>query len=123
MFATQKILNSTIVLISYKRGRFVKADFQTELDIKVRTHSAFHSSEINFILQPYIYSCYFLSQGIHIADVEGKRILISVMHTEKISHLYVSEANADMSEIKFVPSLENVFTYLPNLNWKSSWLV
>lgn len=35
MFATQKILNSTIVLISYKRGRFVKADFQTELDIKV----------------------------------------------------------------------------------------
>lgn len=62
-------------------------------------------------------------QGIHIADVEGKRILLSVMHTEKITHLYVSEASSDMSEIKFVPSLENVFTYLPNLNWKSSWLV
>lgn len=40
MFATQKILNSTIVLISYKRGRFVKADFQTELDIKVSQHEA-----------------------------------------------------------------------------------
>uniref|UniRef100_A0A336LRR7 Sortilin-related receptor n=1 Tax=Culicoides sonorensis TaxID=179676 RepID=A0A336LRR7_CULSO len=95
MFATQKILEDTKVLISYRRGRFVKATFQTELDIK----------------------------GIHVADVDGKRILLSVMHTEKISHLYVSESNADMSEIKFVPSLENIFSYLPNQNWRSSWLV
>lgn len=35
MFATQKILDDTKVLISYRRGRFVKATFQTELDIKV----------------------------------------------------------------------------------------
>jgi hypothetical protein len=35
MFATQKILNNTRLLISYKRSNFVKADFQTELDIKV----------------------------------------------------------------------------------------
>lgn len=35
MFATRKVLNNTQLFISYKRGRFVKADFQTELDIKV----------------------------------------------------------------------------------------
>lgn len=95
MFATQKLLNNTKLLISYRRGRFVKADFQTELDVK----------------------------GLHIADVEGKRILISVVHNEKISHLYVSEANAELTDIKFVQSLENVFTYIPELNWRSSWLV
>lgn len=35
MFATRKALNNTQLLISYKRGRFVKADFQTELEIRV----------------------------------------------------------------------------------------
>lgn len=45
------------------------------------------------------------------------------MHTDKISHLYVSESNSDMTEIRFVPSLENVFSYLPSQNWRSSWLV
>ncbi|XP_038113433.1 sortilin-related receptor [Culex quinquefasciatus] len=95
MFASQRLPNSTQLLISYKRGKFVKADFQTELDMK----------------------------GYHVADVDGRRIMISVVHTERISHLYVSESNADMSDIKFVPSLENVFTYVPELNWRSSWLV
>lgn len=95
MFASQRLPNSTQLLISYKRGKFVKADFQTELDMK----------------------------GYHVADVEGRRIMISVVHTERISHLYVSETNADMTEIKFVPSLENIFTYVPELNWRSSWLV
>lgn len=37
MFATRRVLNNTQLFISYKRGRFVKADFQTELEIKVRT--------------------------------------------------------------------------------------
>lgn len=95
MFASQRLPNNTQLLISYKRGKFVKADFQTELDMK----------------------------GYHVADVDGRRIMISVVHTERISHLYVSESNADMTEIKFVPSLENVFTYMPELNWRSSWLV
>ncbi|XP_055591990.1 sortilin-related receptor-like [Uranotaenia lowii] len=95
MFASQRLPNSTQLLISYKRGKFVKADFQTELDMK----------------------------GYHVADVDGRRILISVVHTERISHLYVSEANADMTDIKFVPSLDNIFTYVPDLNWRSSWLV
>ncbi|KFB41707.1 hypothetical protein ZHAS_00009339 [Anopheles sinensis] len=95
MFASQRLPNSTQLLISYKRGKFVKADFQTELDIR----------------------------GYHVADVEGRRIMISVVHTERISHLYVSESNDDMTDIKFVPSLENVFSYIPDLNWRSSWLV
>ncbi|XP_053670657.1 sortilin-related receptor-like [Anopheles nili] len=95
MFASQRLPNNTQLLISYKRGKFVKADFQTELDIR----------------------------GYHVADVEGRRIMISVVHTERISHLYVSESNDDMTDIKFVPSLENIFTYIPELNWRSSWLV
>lgn len=96
MFATRRVLNNTQLLISYKRGKFVKANFQSELDIK----------------------------GIHIADVEGRRILLSVVHSGKISHLYVSEIDSDdESEIKFVRSLENIFCYLPDMNWRSSWLV
>lgn len=94
MFATQNILNDTKLLISYRRNAFVKADFVTELDIK----------------------------GLHIADVEGKRIMISAIHNEKISHLYVSEANENVTDIKFVLSLENIFTYMPDLNWRNSWL-
>lgn len=35
MFATRKVINDTQLYISYKRGRFVRADFQTELEIKV----------------------------------------------------------------------------------------
>lgn len=95
MFASQRLPNSTQLLISYKRGKFVKADFQTELDMK----------------------------GYHVTDVDDRRIMISVVHTERISHLYVSESNSDMTEIKFVPSLENIFTFIPDLNWRSSWLV
>uniref|UniRef100_A0A2M4B8R2 Sortilin-related receptor n=1 Tax=Anopheles marajoara TaxID=58244 RepID=A0A2M4B8R2_9DIPT len=95
MFASQRLPNNTQLLISYKRGKFVKADFQTELDIR----------------------------GYHVADVEGRRIMISVVHTERISHLYVSESNDDMTDIKFVPSLENIFSYIPDLNWRTSWLV
>lgn len=36
MLATRKVLNNTQLFISYKRGRFVRADFQTELEIKVK---------------------------------------------------------------------------------------
>lgn len=95
MFAVQKLLNATKLLISYRRQPFVKSEFITELDVK----------------------------GIHVADVEGKRVFISLIHSEKMSHLYVSEYNLNMTEIKFVLSLENVFTYIPELTWKTSWLV
>lgn len=94
MFATRKVLNNTQLFISYKRGRFVKADFQTELGIK----------------------------GVHIADVEGRRIMMTAIHSDVLCHLYVSEANSDMTEIKFVPSLENIFAYVPLMTWKTSWL-
>lgn len=95
MFATRKILNDTVLFISYKRGHFVRAEFQTELNIL----------------------------GIHIADVEGKRIMLSAVHSHTLSHLYVSESDQSMESIKFVPSLEKVFTYIPELTWTSSWLV
>lgn len=58
----------------------------------------------------------------HIADVEGRRVMISAAHTEVSSNLYVSEADLAMTKIKFVPSLEQIFTYIPDLTWKSSWL-
>lgn len=35
MFATRKVPNNTQLFISYRRGAFVRADFQTELEIKV----------------------------------------------------------------------------------------
>lgn len=94
MFAYRKVLNNTQLFISYKRGRFVKADFQTELGIK----------------------------GLHIADVEGRRVMMTAVHSDVMCHLYVSEANSDMTEIKFVPSLENIFAYVPLMTWKTSWL-
>lgn len=95
MFATRKVLNNTQLFISYKRGKFVRADFQTELDIA----------------------------GMHIADVSETRIMVAAVHNEHVAHLYVSESNADKTVIKFVLSLENVFSYVPGLTWQSSWLV
>lgn len=35
MFATRRVPNNTQLFISYRRGPFIKADFQTELEIKV----------------------------------------------------------------------------------------
>lgn len=95
MFATRKVLNATQLFISYKRGRFIRAEFQTELNIL----------------------------GIHIADVEGKRIMLSAAHSHTVSHLYVSELDQSMNSIKFVLSLEKIFTYIPELTWTASWLV
>lgn len=95
MFATRKVLNNTQLFISYRRGKFVRADFQTELDIT----------------------------GLHIADVSATRIMVAAVHNEHVAHLYVSESNSDKTVIKFVLSLENVFSYVPGLTWQSSWLV
>lgn len=61
-------------------------------------------------------------KGLHIADVEEKRIMISAVHSENTAHLYVSESDSLMKKIRFVPSLEQVFTYIPDLTWKFSWL-
>lgn len=35
MFATRKVPNNTQLYVSYRRNKFVKADFQTDLEIKV----------------------------------------------------------------------------------------
>lgn len=50
MFATRKVPNNTHLLISYRRGSFVKADFQTDLEIKVRQQTN-ENIERNRVLQ------------------------------------------------------------------------
>lgn len=35
MFATRKVPNNTQLFVSYRRNKFLKADFQTDLEIKV----------------------------------------------------------------------------------------
>lgn len=80
--------------MSYQRGPFVKAEFQTELDLK----------------------------EYHISDVTGSRIFISVSHADTLANLYVSEINKDFTAFKFVPSLESILCYFPNSTWNKSWL-
>lgn len=80
--------------ISYLRGPFIKAEFQTELDLR----------------------------EFHISDVAGNRILISASHADNISNLYVSEINKNFTEYNFVLSLESILCYFPNSTWKNSWL-
>lgn len=51
MFATRKVLNNTVLFISYKRERFIKADFQTELEIKVNFgFCAFRFTQIRILI-------------------------------------------------------------------------
>lgn len=58
----------------------------------------------------------------HIADVTGTRVMVAVSHTEKLSHLYVSEGLGTGNVVPFSLSLEAVFCYFPNSTWKDSWL-
>ncbi|XP_013139832.1 PREDICTED: sortilin-related receptor-like [Papilio polytes] len=95
MFAMRQKDNNTLDLyISHQRGPFYKAEFQTELD----------------------------RRKFHIADVTDKRIFISVMHTENLTNLYVSEISNNFTQYNFVLSLEQVLCYFPQGNWKDSWL-
>lgn len=96
MFATRqtKEKNTLSLYISHQRGPFYKAEFQTELDLR----------------------------KFHIADVTDKRIFVSVMHTDNLAHLYVSEINNNFTQYNFVLSLEQVLCYFPDGNWKDSWL-
>lgn len=45
MFATRKVPNNTQLFVSYRRNKFVKADFQTDLEIKV---IVINSDRVNF---------------------------------------------------------------------------
>ncbi|KAI5646183.1 sortilin, neurotensin receptor 3, domain-containing protein [Phthorimaea operculella] len=96
MFATKqsKENNTLDFYISHQRGPFFKADFQTELDLR----------------------------KFHIADVTDQRIFVSVMHTETLANLYVSEISRNFTEYKFVLSLGQILCYFPDGNWKDSWL-
>ncbi|KOB70678.1 Sortilin-related receptor, partial [Operophtera brumata] len=79
MFATKqsKERNTLHLYISHQRGPFHKAEFETELDLR----------------------------KFHIADVTDKRIFVSVMHTEELANLYVSEISnnftTDVTEDSF----------------------
>nr|XP_049700522.1 sortilin-related receptor isoform X1 [Helicoverpa armigera] len=96
MFATKqsKDRNTLHLYISHQRGPFYKAEFQTELDLK----------------------------RFHIADVTEKRIFVSVMHTDSLANLYVSEISNNFTQYNFVLSLEQILCYFPDANWKDSWL-
>lgn len=100
-FLTFKFSNKSLfqkrnidLYISYQRGPFYKAEFQTELDLR----------------------------KFHIADVTNKRIFVSVMHTENAANLYVSEISKNFTKYNFVLSMEQVLCYFPDGNFKNSWL-
>ncbi|CAK1543183.1 unnamed protein product [Leptosia nina] len=95
MFATREVDSKTLDLyISYRRGPFFRAEFQTELDLR----------------------------KFHIADVTDKRIFVSVMHTENVANLYVSEISKNFTKYNFVLSLKQILCYFPEGNFKNSWL-
>ncbi|XP_049874971.1 sortilin-related receptor isoform X1 [Pectinophora gossypiella] len=96
MFATKqsKERNTLDFYISHQRGPFFKAEFETELDLR----------------------------KFHIADVTDKRIFVSVMHTETLADLYVSEISKNFTQYNFVLSMEQILCYFPDGNWKDSWL-
>lgn len=95
MFVTRKERNTLELWISYKRKPFVKAHFQTELDIN----------------------------GLHICDVEDRFIMISAAHTHTMAHLYVAEYDEQLNTITFTKSLENIFTFIPNVLFKTGWIM
>lgn len=86
--------NITQMYVSYKRRPFVNSLIQTVQIMK----------------------------GIHVCDVEGRRIMLAIAHSETSSTLYVSESNANMTNIKFIPSLQNIFSYIPKVSWKNGWI-
>ncbi|XP_047516497.1 sortilin-related receptor-like isoform X1 [Pieris napi] len=96
MFATRESDSKKNIdlYISYQRGPFYKAEFQTELDLR----------------------------KFHIADVTDKRIFVSVMHTENVANLYVSEISKNFTKYNFVLSLKQILCYFPEGNFKNSWL-
>ncbi|KAI8432323.1 hypothetical protein MSG28_004739 [Choristoneura fumiferana] len=96
MFATKqsKERNTLDLYISHQKGPFYKAEFETELDMK----------------------------KFHIADVTDKRIFVSVMHTEILADLYVSEISNNYTRYNFMLSMEQILCYFPDGNWKDTWL-
>lgn len=98
MFCTREVRQAEKtdheLLVSFKRGPFVKAEFQTD--------------------QPTL--------KYHIADVSGEQAMIVVVHDPHLANLYVS-VDVTRESVKFALSLENIFCYMPNVTWQGSWLV
>lgn len=95
MFATREVsANNLDLYVSYKRGPFLKAIFQTELD----------------------------NRAFHIVDADAVRVFVAVSHTERMANLYVSELYSSSKVMKFGLSLERVLCYFHNKMWKESWL-
>lgn len=94
MFATKRVDGHPLDLyISYKRGSFMRAQFQTELD----------------------------RRAYHVADVSDGQVMVVVSHTDMLANLYVSQF-MDSSSIQFILSLERIFCYFPNSSWYDTWL-
>ncbi|KAJ9597637.1 hypothetical protein L9F63_011506, partial [Diploptera punctata] len=94
MFATKKGDDNNLdMYVSYKRGKFMQAQFQSELE----------------------------RRAYHVADVSDGQVMVVVSHTETLSNLYVSQY-MDSTRIQFILSLERIFCYFPNSTWKDSWL-
>lgn len=95
MFATREVSTNNLDLyVSYKRGPFLKAIFQTELD----------------------------NRAFHIVDADAVRVFVAVSHTERMANLYVSELYSSSKVMRFGLSLERVLCYFHNKMWKESWL-
>ncbi|KAK7863063.1 hypothetical protein R5R35_006484 [Gryllus longicercus] len=101
MFATRRASKDDLeLLVSYRRGPFKRARFETELS----------------------------RREYHVADVAGGQVMVVVSHGENQSNLYLSEpftandtADPD-GYIQFSLSLERILCYFPNSTWKDSWL-
>lgn len=96
LFTTKSSSKGALELyVSYKLGKKVKCVFDTQLEIR----------------------SYF------IVDVTSNRALVTISHSDTVSHLYVSE-NLDSGNgiVKFTLSLENVLCYFPNSTWHDTWI-
>ena len=85
--------NNLDLYVSYKRGKFMRALFQSELE----------------------------RRAYHVADVSDGQVMVVVSHNETLANLYVSQL-MDSTGIQFILSLERIFCYFPNSTWKDSWL-
>jgi hypothetical protein len=81
------------LLVSYKNGPFVSAQFPTELPLL----------------------------GFHITDVADDQVMVAVSHGPTLAHLYVSEEITSQT-VKFMLSLPRILCYFPNSTWKDTWL-
>jgi len=82
------------LFLSYKGGRFVEAQFMSELK-----RSRYH------------------------VEVSGPQVLVIVGHEPNLANLYVSTSDGFNAEgMRFALSLEGIFCFFPNFTWRDNWL-